>query len=269
MSNEVQDSANAVETVSDVAAVAGMVDVAEGMEALDAAEAVGQASRDALETSASDLTRGIDAAVVAGRAAAISKIVADAGIDDIAEGAEMLAASDDLAVQSALVSSLGAEDLETSMDIAAISGQLDVVAQVVAQLDMPVLAEFLEDKSMELQDLAIDGIFRAGATRALAASVDATGSAVGELGANEIAEGLTRIAVSEGVAIRSEELSEASDELIASGVVGRVVADSLQDTAKDMAAEGVAQAMTGSAELGASEALGEVGDAMEQAADEN
>ena len=80
----------------------------------------------------------------------------------------MLAASDDLAVQSALVGSLGAEDLETSMDIAAISGQLDVVAQVVAELDMPVLAAFLEEKSIELQDLAVDGIFRAGATRALA-----------------------------------------------------------------------------------------------------
>ena len=79
-------------------------------------------------------------------------------------------------------------------------------------------------------------------TRALAASVGATGSAVGDLGANEIAEGLTRIAVSEGVAIRSEELSEASDELIASGMVGMAVADSFQDSAKDLAAEGVAQA---------------------------
>ncbi|MCZ7670025.1 MAG: hypothetical protein M5U34_24055 [Chloroflexi bacterium] len=61
----------------------------------------------------------------------------------------MLAASDDIAVQGALIASLGEEDLEDAMAMASIAGQLLAVANVVADLDMPILAAFLADKSDE------------------------------------------------------------------------------------------------------------------------
>jgi hypothetical protein len=154
------------------------------------------------------------------------------------------------------------------MNMAAISGQLETVSQVVAELGMPILADFLDTKCDELQVMAVDTIFRAGATRALAAAVSATGAQVGELGANEVAEGLTRLAVADGVALRSQELAEAGAELTAQGVVEMAAASGLREAAQDLAAEGVGQMMEGSAEIGAAAALGDVAEAIEEAADD-
>ena len=149
-----------------------------------------------------------------------------------------------------------------------ISGQLATVGHVVADLNMPVLAAFLFDKGDDLQGLAVDTIFRAGATRALAAAVSATGAQVGDLGANEMAEGLTRLAVSDAMALRSAELAEAGDELTAAGLVEMAAASGMREAAEDLAAEGVAEMVTGAAELGAAATMGDVADALEDASDE-
>ena len=90
--------------------------------------------------------------------AQLSNVVAAAGIIDMAEGADMLAASQDIEVQSILVSLLSEEDLSLGMDMGAIAGQLAVAADVVALREMPILADFLIDKSEELRDLAVDAI---------------------------------------------------------------------------------------------------------------
>jgi hypothetical protein len=189
-------------------------------------------------------------------------VVATSGVVDLAEGADMLAASDDIAVQSALVGSLSEADLTVSMQLASMAGRLQAVGNLTGVLGMPIVSQFLEAQSDELQGVAIEAMFRAGATRTLAAAMSATGADVAELGVNEMAEGLTRLAVAGDLAVRSDELAEAGAADFVAGVSEVAASEALDEVARDVAAEGVAEVAIGSAELGASDAL----DAAAQAA---
>jgi hypothetical protein len=175
-----------------------------------------------------------------------------------------LAASDDIAVQSALVGSLSVADLDVGMQLASMSGRMQAVGNIAALLDMPILSLFLENQSAELQDLAIDSMLRAGATRALASAMSATGANVADLGANEVAEGLTRLAVAGDIAVRSEELAEAGAADFVAGVGEVAAAEALDEVAKDVAAEGVAEIATGAEAIGASEVLHTAADAAKE-----
>ena len=152
------------------------------------------------------MTHGVDQMVVAEKLGRLSEVVAAAGALDVAEGIEALATSEDIHVQSAVVASLSSAELARAMELGALSGQLRVASAVVSAREMPVLAAFLEDKGNLLRVFAVDSIMRAGAARALAQAMAATGAKVGDMGANEVAEGLIRMAVAEEGAERSADL---------------------------------------------------------------
>jgi hypothetical protein len=122
-------------------------------------------------------------------------------------------------------------------------------------MGMPRLTVFLREQSAEIQQIAETGMLRSGAIRTLAAAMHATGVNVAELGANEMAEGFTRLVAAGDVAVRSEELAEAGAADLIAGVSEVAIAEAMDDVAKDVAAEGVVEVAVGSAELGAADVL--------------
>lgn len=203
----------------------------------EAAEEVENAANELDMQAASDVTRGVDALVVGDHLAAISEVVAAAGVNDIAQGTELLTHSEDIAVQSALVAALAEEDLALSMKIAAIAGQLEAVGDLAILMDMPTLAEFLDSKSDELQNLAVDTMMRFSATRALSQLMGETSEGIAEMGVTEMAEGVVRMGVAEGVAARGEELMDAGAEMAAGGLAEMEAADELRNAAAEEAEE--------------------------------
>ena len=135
-------------------AAVGVLDAAEGLEDLQAAGDVSAASRDLLAEGASDATLGADALRAAQRAERRSKRAAREGARDLAPGEELLTASEVMTIQSDIVREMSADDLEHGMKLAGIAGQLWATSNVLDTLDMPLFAEFLDDKGYELQNLA-------------------------------------------------------------------------------------------------------------------
>ncbi|MCZ7670024.1 MAG: hypothetical protein M5U34_24050 [Chloroflexi bacterium] len=74
-----QESQNEIEEIefdSEMAGVAGLMGVADGMDAIESAAAAGTISREGLAVGVSDVTRGVDMALVGERAAVLSRAVA-------------------------------------------------------------------------------------------------------------------------------------------------------------------------------------------------
>ena len=120
------------------------------------------------------------------------------------------------------------------MDLAAIAGQLWTVSDVVAALDMPVLADFLEVKGEELQEIAVEVLLRFGATHALAEYMEETGAEVEALGMEEAGEGAARLDISAGMEARSKELAQTGAEMTAQGLSQLAAAGGMRDAAKDL-----------------------------------
>jgi hypothetical protein len=193
--------------------------------------------------------------------------VGAAGVNDISQGAELLAASEDLEVLSALIDGMSVEDLEEGMDLAAISGQMAVAAEVMAELDMPIMAWFLEDRADWLREIAVDNLFRYGATRALSDAMAETGLQVAGLGADEVEEGVARMAASDGMAAVSAEWAEAGARKAVEGLAEMAAAEGMRDASLALAEEGIAQVAEGAADLGASETLHATAEWIEDQAD--
>jgi hypothetical protein len=185
----------------------------------------------------------------------LSEVVSAAGVIDMVEGIDLLATSDDIEVQSALIGMMSEEDLDIGMQLAAIAGRMQAVSNVTKTLGMPRLTVFLREQGAELERIAEEAMLRSGATRALAAAMSATGANVADLGANEMAEGLTRLAAAEDIAIQSEELAGAGAADLITGAREVAAAEAMDEVAKDVAAEGMAEVAVGSAELGAADVL--------------
>jgi hypothetical protein len=100
-------------------------------------------------------------------------------------------------------------------------------------------------------------------TRALAVAMSEEAGQLADLGAEEAAEGLARLATSAGLAIGSEALAETGAELVAEGLVEAEIGLELEDLAEDVAAEGVAEIAEGAAELGAAAAWDAANEARE------
>lgn len=264
MSDEMHEMKDLMKSVSDLETAVGMAEMADGLNTLEVAEAIGNASRETLASAAGNMTRSADEALMSRRTAALSDIVAQAGNVDFAEGVEMLATSEDLDVQSALVNSLGLDGLDTAMSISAIAGQLETVATVMAEWGMPILAAFLDEKQDELHDLAVEEIFKAAAMKALAESVKDSGAKVGALGANEMAEGLTRMAVSDDLAAHSNDLAADAMVHMAGGLAEMIEAEELHDAALDLAALGITGIASGSAELGNAAGIADAVDILKE-----
>ena len=108
---------------------------------------------------------------------------------------------------------------------------------------------------------AVFEILNAAGTRSLSQLIAATGVELEQLGTEEVAEGLTRTAVSAAMAVRSEGLAEAGEELAARGAAQLATAAAAADVARAATAVGVADVAEGAAEIGAAETLA---DAAEQ-----
>jgi hypothetical protein len=252
---ELQATANAVEDIAIQEGVVGLDQAKQGLNKLEAAREVGTLGRGAIAVGAATLTRGADEIAVAEGLSKISDVVGAAGIVDVAQGAELLEHSEDVEVQSQMVGFLSEADLEHSMGIAAIAGQLAVVADIVTMREMPVLAAFLETKGNMLHQLAVETIIKFGAGRALAASLADTAARVGELGVNEMEEGIARVGVAERASEASDALAAAGARKVVEGAVELEVGQELTQAGQALALEGVADIATGAEMVGQAEAL--------------
>jgi hypothetical protein len=121
----------------------------------------------------------------------------------------------------------------------------------VDTLEMPVLSGFLESRGEALQVVAVDVMLAAVGARALSVALSEEAKQVADLGTEEAAEGLARLAASAGLAASSQELSAAGAELAAEGLAEVETGQELGQAAREMAVEGVGEIAEGAAELGA------------------
>ena len=206
---QLRETGEELEVVGEVAEVEGAIEVVEGAENLEAAKVIGMVAVQQTAAASSDLTRAADAAIVSEKVQELSEIVGVAGVVDVEEGVEMLMKGGDVKAMGAIVKLMSKEELERGMALAQLAGELSVAGQVVGILDMPVLAEFLQNRGQQLQDIAVDQLLRFTSTRALAGAIKEAGQDIEAMGEQEIAEGELRLAVSEVAAQRSAELSAA------------------------------------------------------------
>ena len=160
------------------------------------------------------------------------------------------------------------EELERGLELARLAGELWTVSDVVGVLDMPVLAEFLEERGMRLQEIAVDQLLRFTGTRALAGAIKEAGQDIEAMGEQEVAEGAVRVAVSDAAAERSAELSAASDALAARGVDELATAAIAGAVAQKPPRPAWPKSPPGAEEMGAGEATVAMGEALEERASE-
>jgi len=184
---------------------------------------------------------------------------------DMAEGAVALAASEDIAVQSAIMGSLSREDLATGMKLSAIAGQLRTARNVVAALDMPVLSDFLAEKSDELDEAATEQIFLMAATRALARSLAQTGADVADVGADAVSAGVARKEISRAAAGRAEELARSGEAQIIVGMAEMEAGSIIDEAARQIEASAVGEIAEGAEAFGQAEALSAVASELDGA----
>ena len=200
---------------------------------------------------ASDLTRAVDAGIVADRLSILSDVVAAAGVNDINQGAELIAAADDVDAVSAAVGLMTVDDLDKGLELARIAGELRILGKIVGKLEMPVLSAVLGDRSERLSEIAIDTILRAAATRSLTELIEATGQRIGEMGEEEIDEGVLRLAASDIAAERSADLSAAGYALGRAGLAElEMAAEDAESGRRTSGPIGVEEVARGAEELG-------------------
>jgi hypothetical protein len=255
-----------LEVVGVVAKLEGENQMIEGAQDLEVARTAVKIGVAEVAAGSSDLTRAADAALVADRMQELSEIVGAAGIVDVEEGVEMLMKGQDVRAMGAIVKLMSKEELERGLELARIAGELWTISDVAGVLDMPVLADFLEERGLRLQQIAADQLLRYTGTRALAGAIKQAGEDIEVMGEDEVVEGMLRGAASEAVAERSAELSVASDMLAAKGVDELTTAAMAGMVARDAAQSGVAEIASGAEEMGAGEATAAMGAAFEERA---
>ena len=255
-----------LEVVGTMAEVDGALKVVEGVENLEVAKVAGRIAVSQVAAGSSDLTRAADAAVMAERVQELSDLVGAAGVVDVEEGVAMIMKGGDVKAMGAIVRLMSREELDRGLELARLAGELWTVSDVAGLLDMPVLAEFLEERGMRLQEIAVDQLLRYTGTRALAGAIKTAGEDIEAMGEDEVVEGMMRGAVSEAAAKRSAELSAASGALAARGVDELTTAAVAGAVAREAAQTGVAEIAQGAEELGAGEATAAMGEVLEERA---
>ena len=185
-----------------------------------------------------------------------------AGVVDVEEGVEMLIKGGNVRAMGAIVGLMSKEELERGLELARLAGELWTISDVVSALDMPVLAEYLEDRGMRLQQIASDQLLRYTGTRALAGAIAQAGKDVEAMGEREVAEGAIRLAVSEAAAERSADLYKASDMLAARGGDELATAAVAGQVARAAGNAGVAKIATGAEATGMGEATNAAGEVL-------
>jgi hypothetical protein len=218
---------------------------------LGTAGALEDLAQEGIAQGVAEVQRGADLNVVAQQVGRISEIVAEAGARDIAEGIDMLAAANDVQVTAALVGVLSLADLDRGMVLARMAGEMAVAGQLVRVLQMPILSAFLDNRGSQLNGMAVAAVLRASATRALAAATAATGKNLAELSANEVAEGIVRLASADTAAEVSAAMKAAGEANQAAGVDALARAEVSDQLAREAAEDAVAEAAVGGVALGA------------------
>ena len=263
---QLAETGEELEVVGDLVAEDGAVEAAEGLDVLDVAQTAMRIGVVEVAAGSSDLTRAADAALVADRMQELSEVVSAAGIVDVEEGVDMIIKGGDVKAMGAIVKLMSKEELERGLELARLAGELWTVSDVADLLDMPVLADFLEERSSRLQDIAVDQLLRYTGTRALAGAIKQAGEDIEEMGEDEVVEGMLRGAVSDAAAQRSAELSAVSDALAAKGVDELTTAAMAGMVARDAAQTGVAEIAAGSEEIGKGKAASAMGETLEERA---
>lgn len=252
---ETAQAAEAVVALSDMTASAGVGEIDDGLETMAAAVETGKVGRQVMRDATRKLVEGEGAQRSAQNLAAISSVMAEAGVQDVAQGVALLTASEDIAIQSAIIGGLSEDDLALSMELAAIGGQLHAVSDVVYDLDMPLLADFLDLLGDRMRELSADTIHRFGATRALARAMAETGESVADLGSNEVGEGVMRLGAAEEAAELSEVADEVGRTLRSEGRAEMAAAREIRDITEELVGDATAEIAGGAAQIGAAEAM--------------
>jgi hypothetical protein len=256
--NQMADAADELESAAVNAAVQGELEVMDGVDRMQAAGDLARTGTVLAASGASDLTRAMDEKIVADRLETLSDVVAVAGVTDVAEGAAMLAESEDVGVMSALVGMMSEDDLEHGLELARLSGELETVSEIVDDLQMPVLAAFLAERSGRLHEMSIEQIRIAISTDGISQLLSASGTKIRDLGENEVDEGFTRLEVAEVAAEKSAAMSRAGDELAGQGIEKIIVAKEVGQAAREEAIAGAREISEGSAVVGAASAIDDV-----------
>lgn len=241
--------------VADALMEDGAVEMIVGAAMLDESLDVAAASRQAGEAAAADAMLAEAALIGAGRSMGLSDAVGEAGIDDIEEGAAMLDVAEDLGIIAAIVESMSEDDLAHSMEIAAISGQLNATGDLMASIDMPVMAAFLWDRGDRLRELAVDSMVRFALGRSLADVIAETEDEIEALGENELAEGLTRLQMSDEFAEEAVFMAGVSLAAAEASAAEATAAEDMRQFALDEAGVAIAEISEGAAEMTAGEML--------------
>ena len=258
------ETADAMEQVAVVTAVAGEMEVLEGAEKLDEAADMAATGAVLMGKGASDLTRAEDAKLMAGRMAVLSEVVGAAGVTDIEQGVDMLAASEDVNVVSALMGLMSLDDIEHGLELARLSGEMQTAGELVEAIKMPVLAGFLTRRSARLHEMSMEQIRIAVSTKAVSQVLAAAGKKIEALGENEMDEGVTRLTMSAIAKEESAAMSNASDELALKGFEEVVVGAEVGKLARAQAMESAAEISSGSAAVGAALAMNEVATSLKK-----
>jgi hypothetical protein len=165
---------------------------------------------------------------------------------------------------SAMVGLMGEDDLETGLELARIAGELWAVSDVVDMLQMPALTAFLAERGEILQEIAVEQIVRSASTKGVAKAIEAAGGKISEMGNNEIAEGVTRMAVSEGLAQGSKELKKAGVKLAKQGKKELEEGSEIRAAGRDYAKEGIGDMVGGGAQMGAAAATEDIADRLDK-----
>lgn len=262
------ETAAEMEKAAVTAAIAGQEEAIIGAKRIQAAGDMAHDSSVMIARGASDVTQAMDAQIMSERMAILSDAVGVAGVVDIAEGAEILAQSNDVGVLSALVGMMSEDDLEHGLELARLSGELQTAGELVEDLRMPVLAAFLTDRAARLHEMSLEQIRVAISTEGVSQLLAGAGSKIGELGENEVAEGVTRLVIADAAAVESAAMADASVKLAEQGIEEMIVGGELAQVARIEAAEGSAELSAGSAVVGAAMAIDNVANTLKEKSEE-
>ena len=105
--------------------------------------------------------RAVDAEVVADRLSALA-ISSLSPVRDIDQGIDLLITSDDVDAMSAVVGMMSLGDVERGLALLS-GGGSSTIASIMDELDMPILSAVLDDRGMQLPEMAVEVVLRAAA----------------------------------------------------------------------------------------------------------
>ncbi len=183
------------------------------MDGISKYDAIAEASRAALIAGAAKETRTADLEEYASQVEGLSESIDEAGVADKLQGEELLAASAEVDEAGAQVSLLGLERRTSGLEIGRIAGELSQISHEVREEELALLSAVLGSRSERLQELAAELVASAASARELASLLDETGDDVGDLGANEVDEGVERLEVARELAAHAAEAGKAELKL--------------------------------------------------------